>query len=78
MARVRIAANTANGKRIEIRRSPFGAFSMYPFYHTVEYMEAAPDFWLKPRTPNRLGWKPSGLRWANRYFEGVSKPGKEG
>jgi hypothetical protein len=65
---MRISANTSNGKRIEMRRSPFGVFSMYPFYHTNEDTESTPDLWLKPSTPIRTPSRDGGLRRAKAPF----------
>src|SRR6185437_10099266 len=48
LASARIAFNTSNGKRIEIRVSCLRVPSMYLFYHNIGYAEIVPDFWLKP------------------------------
>src|SRR5262249_49140252 len=37
LASARLTANASNGKRIEMRRSAFCAFSMYPVYHRAGY-----------------------------------------
>jgi hypothetical protein len=68
LASVRISANTSNGNRIEIRRSPFGVFSMYPFYHTCGYAEVGRAEWLKPAHASPLPLKRRGLRRAKTPF----------
>src|SRR5258708_16223312 len=68
LASARIAFNTSNGKRIEMRRSPFCVFSMYPFYHTHGHMVGGRYFWLTPGGTSPLGLKPSGLRRPKHFF----------
>src|SRR5260370_21297591 len=67
LARARIAFNTSNGKRIEMRRSPFCVFSMYPFYHTHGHMVGGRYVWLTPGGTSPLGLHPSGLRRAKAF-----------
>src|SRR5258708_17233160 len=74
LARVRIAFNISNGKRIEMRRSPFCVFSMYPFYHTHGHMVGGRYVWLTPGGTSPLGLHPSGLRRAKAFLR-LTLPG---